>query len=364
WDPTAADFARIVSPDSTIPDPGRPYPFFLAHPLNPDTGPEPLGAVSEWQVEWKWDGIRAQLIRRRGEALLWSRGEELVTPQFPELEQAAQTLPDGTVLDGEIVAWGPGGIRPFAELQRRLNRTRVSARLLEERPVRFLAYDLLERDGTDLREVELHERRARLEALFEATDAPRGHHGASLLAVSPLVEGEDWASLAALRAESRARGVEGLMLKRRSGPYRSGRPRGDWWKWKVEPFRIDAVMIYAQRGHGLRASLHSDYTFGVWHEGALVPVAKAYSGLTDAEIREADRWVRRHTLERFGPVRSVEPRLVFEIAFDGLRASSRHRSGVALRFPRMARWRKDKPAEEADTLESVLGLIPESERSR
>jgi DNA ligase-1 len=362
WDPTAVDFARIVSADSDIVDPGRPYPFFLAHPVDPETGPEPLGAVADWQAEWKWDGIRAQLILRRAEALLWSRGEELVTPQFPEIEQAARALPDGTVLDGEIVAWGPDGIRPFAELQRRLNRKRVSARLLEERPTRFIAYDLLEQGGEDLRTLPLSERRSRLEEIVAGADVPRGHHGHALLTVSPLVDAPDWAALARLRSESRERGVEGLMLKRREGPYRAGRPRGDWWKWKVEPLRIDAVLLYAQRGHGRRASLHSDYTFGVWHDGTLVPVAKAYSGLTDAEIREVDRWVRRNTIERFGPVRSVEPQLVFEIAFDGLRASTRHRSGVALRFPRMARWRKDKPAAEADRLASVLALIPESER--
>lgn len=357
WSPTPHDFARIVAPASDETDPGRPYPFFLAHPVDDEAGVEALGPREEWQVEWKWDGIRAQLLKRVGEVLVWSRGEELVTPWFPEIADAAAALPDGHVLDGEVVAWGGGGVRPFGDLQRRLNRKRVGARLLREVPVRFLAYDLLEAEGEDRRERPLDDRRAALEELLAAAEVPTGHGGAPVLGLSPLVDAPDWSTLATLRSGARERRVEGLMLKRRTSPYRVGRPRGDWWKWKVEPFRVDAVMIYAQRGHGRRASLHSDYTFGLWDGDALVPFAKAYSGLTDAEIREVDRWIRRHTLERFGPVRSVEPVLVFELAFEGIRRSTRHKSGVAVRFPRMVRWRRDKPAAEADTLDAVRALV-------
>lgn len=365
WSPTPDDFARIVAPESSEADPGRPYPFFLAHPVDDDAGGvESLGPREAWQAEWKWDGIRAQLIKRVGEVLVWSRGEELVTPWFPELADAAAVLPDGHVLDGEVVAWGDDGVRAFGDLQRRLNRSRVGARLLTQVPVRFLAYDLLEAGGVDLRERPLAERRQALEAVIRGSDIPRGHGGAPVLGLSPVIEAPGWADLAALRSTARERGVEGLMLKRRESPYRVGRPRGDWWKWKVEPFRVDGVLLYAQRGHGRRASLHSDYTFGVWDGETLVPFAKAYSGLTDAEIREVDRWVRRHTVERFGPVRSVEPALVFELAFEGIRRSTRHKAGVAVRFPRMTRWRRDKPPAEADTLETVRALLPADAASK
>lgn len=362
WRPSATEFERIVDPDPDAIDPGRPYPFFLAHPVDEQRPlEETMGPASHWLAEWKWDGIRAQLIRRAGETLIWSRGEELVTPAFPELAEAARALPDGVVLDGEILAWGEG-VRPFADLQRRLNRKRVGARLLREVPVRFLAYDLLEVAGRDLRSLELEARRARLADLLQSHPDEEGRIGSS----EPVgADGDDadlgWAALAELRAEARERGVEGLMLKRRGSPYRQGRPRGDWFKWKVDPLRIDAVLLYAQRGHGRRAALYSDYTFGVWLDDDLVPIAKAYSGLRDAEIREVDRWIRRHTTDRFGPVRAVEPKLVFELEFDGLRRSSRHRSGIALRFPRMARRRDDKPAGEADTLERVHALLADAE---
>ncbi|TVR64965.1 MAG: ATP-dependent DNA ligase [Gemmatimonadales bacterium] len=363
WDPTAEAFLQITSPDADLPDPGRPYPFFLAHSL--DGGPEELpGPPEDWLVEWKWDGIRGQLIHRRGETLIWSRGEELVTPAFPELAEAARVLPSGTVLDGEILAWGPGGPRPFADLQRRLGRKRVGARLRGEVPVIFLAYDLLEAEERDLREQPLQERRRRLSALLEAagigSDPAVEPASGVPLALSPPVTVHDWAIAHALRDTARTRGVEGLMIKARASTYGVGRRRGPWWKWKVDPLTLDAVLLYAQRGHGRRASLYTDYTFGVWADGELVPVGKAYSGLTDAEIREVDRWIRRNIVDRFGPVRAVEPELVFELAFDGIRESSRHRSGLALRFPRMARWRQDKPPEEADTLEAARALLRHS----
>jgi DNA ligase-1 len=319
----------------------------LAHPLEQELAA--LGAPGEWQVEWKWDGIRAQLIRRAGRVVLWSRGEESIAGRFPEIAVAAQSLPDGTVLDGEVLAWRGDRPLPFAKLQRRIGRIAITAKVLADAPAVFLAYDLLEEAGADRRDDPLAERRARLEALLGG--------GRATLRLSPLVAHDDWEALPILMEESRDRGVEGFMLKRRDSPYRAGRRKGDWWKWKVDPFHVDAVLLYAQPGHGRRASLFTDYTFGVWHEGALVPIAKAYSGLTDAEIREVDAFVRRRTTERFGPVRAVQPELVFELAFEGIQASPRHKAGIALRFPRMARWRRDKPASEADTLEALRSLL-------
>jgi len=325
----------------------RPYPFFLAHPLEAD--PATLGPLDEWQVEWKWDGIRAQIVVRADRASLWSRGEDLVSDAFPELVDAARHLPAGTVLDGEIVAWNPDDATPraFAALQRRLNRKAPGAKLVREHPVVFLAYDLLEHEGTDVRNEPLRVRRTRLESLLP--------HPPALL-LSPLVGMSDWSSATAARDRARELQAEGLMLKRRDAAYGTGRVRGPWWKWKVEPYAIDAVLVYAQAGHGRRASLYTDYTFAVWSGGELVPFAKAYSGLTDTEIRTVDAWIRAHTVERFGPVRRVEPLLVFELAFEAIQASARHKSGIAVRFPRILRWRTDKPAEEADTLDALKAL--------
>lgn len=348
WNPDADAYRRLLSVEADRDDPGRPYPFFLAHPLEGE--PSDLGPISDWLVEWKWDGIRAQLIRRREQVLLWSRGEELVTDRFPEVRDAARSLPDGTVLDGELVGWGDDRPLPFGELQRRIGRLRVGRKILAEVPVRLIAYDLMEADGRDWREEPIEVRRRRLERVVNGCDE-------QAIQASPLIEASGWDRLRELWHGSRERGVEGMMLKRRGSPYRVGRPKGDWWKWKVEPFTVDAVLIYAQRGHGRRASLYTDYTFGVWDGDALVPVAKAYSGLTDDEIREVDRFVRRNIVERFGPVRSVRPELVFELAFEGIRSSTRHKSGIALRFPRMKRWRRDKRPEDADTLATLSALL-------
>ena len=350
WHPSADAWAELVSVDTGDADLSRPYPFFLAHPLAGE--PEMLGDLDEWQAEWKWDGIRAQLLRRGGQVFLWSRGEELVTDRFPELGEAGRLLPDGTALDGELMGWRDDSPLPFSELQRRIGRKSPGARIRREVPAALVAYDLLEWAGEDVRRRPLRERRRLL------VDLVRSLPQAPALRLSPRVEAGSWAELATLQAGARERGAEGLMLKRLGSPYRVGRKRGDWWKWKVDPYRVDAVLIYAQRGHGRRASLYTDYTFGVWDGDLLVPFAKAYSGLTDAEIREVDRFVRRHGRERFGPVRAVEPELVFEIAFEGIRASSRHKSGVAVRFPRIARWRRDKQAEAADRLETVKALLP------
>jgi DNA ligase-1 len=352
WEPTPAFFERLLAAGAGDVDVSRPYPFCLAHPLEGD--PVVLGPVTDWQAEWKWDGIRSQLIRRAEQTFLWSRGEELVTDRYPELRDIGDRLPDGTVIDGEILPWGPGGVMPFAQLQRRIGRKTLGKKLLAEVPVAILAYDLLEVGGIDIRAWPLERRRERLEEIV----ARETTSGVERLRLSPTVVADSWEQLAGLRAESRARNVEGLMLKRRGSPYRTGRVRGDWWKWKIEPFTIDAVLIFAQRGNGKRASLYTDYTFGLWSDGKLVPVAKAYSGLTDAEIRQVDAFVRRNTLEKFGPVRSVKPELVFELGFEGIQRSTRHKSGVAVRFPRMLRWRTDKPAAEADTLETLRAMLP------
>lgn len=352
WAPTAAWYERLMGGEAHADDVGRPYPFFLASPL--EGGPEGLGDVHEWLVEWKWDGIRAQLIHRSGNVFLWSRGEELITERFPELATAATALPVGTVLDGEVLPWHEENdqVLPFAALQRRIGRKVLTRKVLSEVPVVLVTYDLLEDGGRDVRELPLAQRRERLEALLGNADTT------GRLRLSPRVSGTSWDDLAGQREQSRQRHVEGLMLKRLSSPYRVGRVRGDWWKWKVNPFTIDAVLVYAQRGSGKRASLYTDYTFAVWDNGALVPVAKAYSGLTDAEIRQVDAFVRNHTVEKFGPVRSVRPELVFELGFEGIQLSTRHKSGVAVRFPRILRWRQDKPAHQADTVQTIRALLP------
>ncbi len=353
WEPTPAFYTALLDPDTDDTDRSRPYPFCLAYGVEAD-GLDALGPLEDWQVEWKWDGIRAQLIRRDGETYLWSRGEELVTPRYPEVAEAAEALPDGTVLDGELLAWGEGGVLPFGQLQRRIGRKKVGKKLRAEVPVVLLCFDVLEWAGEDVREKPLEWRRARTEAVIEAADAPS-------LRLSEMVGAESWDELAELRETSHERFVEGLMLKRRGSVYHVGRVTGDWWKWKVDPFTVDAVMVYAQRGSGRRASLYSDYTFAVWKGDDLVPIAKAYSGLTDAEMRKVDHWVRRHTKEKFGPVRSVTPELVFELGFEGIRRSSRHKSGIAVRFPRILRWRHDKQVADIDRLEDVLAMLPAEE---
>lgn len=361
---------------------GQPYPFFLAHALQApvDTFDTLLGAPDNWFIEWKWDGIRAQLVKRDGQIWVWSRGEELVSERFPELCELARCLPDGTVIDGEILVWKHApetpagelfdaastgepsadgfGVQPFALLQQRIGRKNLTAKVLQDAPVAVLAYDLLEWQGDDWRQREHRERRQQLEAVVGQCPSPQ-------LMLSPLVSGADWQDLARQREASRALGVEGMMIKARAAQYGVGRTKdvGVWWKWKIDPYSVDAVLIYAQRGHGRRASLYTDYTFAVWDgepdnpERKLVPFAKAYSGLTDEEMRKVDAIVRKTTVEKFGPVRSVTPTLVFELGFEGIAASSRHKSGIAVRFPRMLRWRLDKPVEEADTLATLRELL-------
>ena len=381
--PTAARFAALVhqalddAPDAAT-DPGQPYAFFLAHQLDTPLAQfdQRLGPPSGWQVEWKYDGIRGQIVKRAGQVWIWSRGEELVTERFPEIVAAASSLADGTVLDGEILVW-PDGPRPapFALLQQRIARKNLTRKVLADAPVTFVAYDLLELQGQDQRALPQAQRRARLEQVLASCPALR---------LSPLVQAADWTALAVLRERSRTLGVEGLMLKRRDAAYGTGRTKQDglWWKWKIDPMTVDAVLIYAQAGHGRRASVYTDYTFAVWSRppadaaeaqavldaiagkqpaqpGALqlVAFAKAYSGLTDAEFKRVDAIIRKTTLEKFGPVRSVKPSLVFELGFEGINRSPRHKSGIAVRFPRMLRIRDDKPLHEAGSLQDLESLL-------
>jgi len=377
WSPTVEFYRSLMRPVD-VGGEGRavhwnPYPFFLAHQLEETAFiGERLGPIAQWQAEWKWDGIRGQLIKRAGRVALWSRGEELLTERFPDLLETADRLPDGTVLDGELLAWENGRPLPFADLQHRINKKQPTGLLFADVPVIFRAYDLLEEQGEDLRARPLRERRARLEEVVRGA-------GSTLLQVSEVVEAESWEALAELRAGARERNVEGVMLKHLDSTYGVGRTkttlidspvRAGWWKWKVDPYLVDCVLTVAQRGSGRRASLFTDYTFAVWTgpergEGELVPIAKAYSGLTDQEILKVDAFVRDHTTGRLqgGGGRLVEPRLVFEIAFEGIAPSPRHKSGVATRFPRMNRWRTDKKPEEADTLGFVKGLLAQHTRN-
>jgi DNA ligase 1 len=394
WQPSAAFFAALTAPEgeagegATATSASRPYPFFLASPVEtavdtatplpggsagPDLVAAALGPVSDYVVEWKWDGIRAQIIRRGHETFVWSRGDELLTERFPELLPAAARLPEGTVIDGEILAFQSGRPMPFAVLQKRIGRAALDRRILARAPVALIAYDLIERDGHDLRQRTLRERRGMLEELFAGLPAS----ASAKLTISESLAPDSWAAAAVLRGKSRERGVEGLMLKHLNSVYGTGRTRATardaeaekiaprtWWKWKIEPHTFDGVLVAAEPGHGRRASLLSDYTFAVWDGAALVPVARAYSGLTNEEVRELDAWIRAHTTGRFGPVRAVEPARVFEIAFEAIARSTRHRGGVAVRFPRILRARADKTVDQADTLKTLLAMIPPEEKPR
>jgi len=348
WTPDTTTFHDLIEVADPTADLSRPYPFYLAYALD---DPESLEAPADWAAERKWDGIRGQFILRGGEHHVWSRGEDLMTDRFPELAQLRDYLPDGTVIDGEVLAFADETPLSFNALQKRIGRKTVPKKLLTEAPVILMAYDLLEHGGQDIRETAFQDRRALLQSLIAT--AP----DSAPLRLSADVPFATWEDLAAERAKSRAMHAEGLMLKHKRSPYLAGRKRGDWWKWKVDPLTIDAVMIYAQAGHGRRANLFTDYTFAVWNGNELTPFTKAYSGLTDKEFRQITAWVRKNTLQRFGPVRQVPPDHVFEIAFEGIQASPRHKSGVALRFPRMLRWRHDKPASEANTLDDLNALL-------
>jgi DNA ligase-1 len=361
WQPENYQYSQLIQEKDASDDISRPYPFFLAYPIQETSEKQKsaeelkdsLGDAGEWQAEWKWDGIRAQMIKRDGRIFIWSRGEDLATNKFPELHPFLNALPDGTAIDGEILSFKNGLPMPFNVLQTRIGRKNLNKKILEESPVAVIAYDCLEYMGEDIRYKTQRERRLILEGLQSSTAFPQ------IFNISALIPFSSWEELSAIREQSRAMIAEGIMLKRKSAHYQVGRRRGDWWKWKIDPLSVDAVMIYAQKGHGRRADLYTDYTFAVWDGDKLVPFAKAYSGLTDQEINKVDYFVKRNTLEKFGPVRTVKPELVFEIGFEGINKSTRHKSGIALRFPRILRWRHDKPKEEADTLESLKALLGE-----
>ena len=348
WTPQTTTFNDLILSENPSADASKLYPFYLAYQLEDlDT----LGPATDWNAEFKWDGIRGQLIIRAGQHFLWSRGEELITDRFPEFATLPDFAPDGTVFDGEILAWDGDKPLPFNALQKRIGRKTVPKKLLQDAPAILYAYDLLEHEGQDIRHLPFATRRERLSKII--LDLP-DHAPIKLSASVPFTS---WDDLAKTRETARDRQAEGLMLKRQDSPYLSGRKKGDWWKWKVDPLMIDAVMIYAQAGSGRRAGLFTDYTFAVWDGPDLVPFTKAYSGLTDAEFRQITAWVKKNTLQRFGPVRQVTPHHVFEIAFEGIQASPRHKSGIALRFPRMSRWRQDKPMQEANTLDDLREML-------
>jgi DNA ligase-1 len=347
WDPAITSFNDLLSEDSTNIDFSKPYPFYLAYAIE---DVNTLGPEDEWQAEWKWDGIRGEVIKRNNQIFVWSRGEELMTEKFPEYHSFAAVLPDGIVLDGEIIPSVDEKPLPFALLQTRIGRKNITKKNLQEAPIAFFAYDILEYQYKDIRDQPLSARRKLLEDIIANTA-----HASILL--SPVINFSSWNELAELRSGSRAMGAEGIMLKRKSSSYQVGRKVGDWWKWKIDPLVIDAVLIYAQKGHGRRSNLYTDYTFAVRDGDKLVSFTKAYSGLTDKEFAQVDAFVKRHSIEKFGPVRTVKPELVFEIAFEGIAASNRHKSGVALRFPRMNRWRKDKKADEINTLDDLKKML-------
>lgn len=349
WMPTEETMASLFAEPGHGERDFQPYPFYLAYQL--DSGLESLGDLSDWYIEKKLDGIRGQLIVRNGRLFVWSRGEDLLTDKFPEFAPLAESLPDGTVVDGEIIPWQDGQPLPFQVMQTRIGRKNLSPKSLSAAPLVMVCYDLLEWNGDDIRSKPMHQRRNLLEALLSSTPYP------SLL-LSETMAFSSWSEVARFRERAREFHCEGVMLKRKDSPYGSGRRRGNWWKWKADPLTADGVLIYAQSGHGRRANLYTDYTFAVWdEEGVLVPFAKAYSGLTDKEITELDNWIKRNTVERFGPVRSVTPHHVFEIAFEGIQESGRHKSGVALRLPRILRWRRDKSPGAANTKADLLQLI-------
>ena len=358
WEPTEANFKDLFAEKATEDEVLRPYPFCLAYPLEIKEGESLsmiLGDSNEWQIEPKWDGIRAQIIVRKGARVIWSRGEQLLNEQVPEIEAALKTISDeqSFVLDGEILAWDfeINQVRSFADLQKRLGRKKVSQKILKEIPVVFMAYDLLEMNGVDLRSKPTAERRDALEKWIPSIET-------SIIKLSPVFDAsKGWEAMAEIRDHSREKSIEGLMLKQKTAIYSVGRKKGLWWKWKVEPYTVDAVMVYAQQGHGRRAGVFSDYTFSIWNDGELVPFCKAYSGLSDKEMKRVDKWIRANTTAKHGPVRVVQAELVFEIAFEGIQESKRHKSGIAVRFPRIKRWREDKLASDADSLETVKSLL-------
>ncbi len=348
WNPSEVEFEALIKGEYTDTNLSKPYPFCLAYALEKDLSE--LGEVKDWQVEYKWDGIRGQIIKRNDEVFIWSRGEELVTEQFPEIRDEILLWKGNFVIDGEILVYKGGQVLNFNELQKRLNRKSITKKMMDEIPIAVFAYDLLEFEGEDYREKKLSERRQKLEDFLQTNSSNK-------IFISEKIQFKNWNELPHIRQNAREINSEGLMLKAKNSPYHTGRKKGDWWKWKIDPLTIDAVLIYAQKGSGRRSGFYTDYTFAVKKEGKLVTIAKAYSGLTDKEIQEVSKFISKNVLEKFGPVRTVKPELVFEIAFEGIGYSSRHKSGVALRFPRILRWRKDKKVDEIDDIEDIKKLI-------
>ena len=354
WNPATISFDELMSTEHSAADDSKPYPFYLAYAIENEVNE--LGNENDWQAEWKWDGIRGQIIKRNDELFVWSRGEELMTDKFPEYKILLELLPNGTAIDGEIISLaappeeGNFAPLPFSALQTRIGRKNITAKELKQAPVGFIAYDLLEENGEDIRKFAMVERRKKLKEIINKINVPFLH-------LSPIIEFKKWDELIDIRKLSRDKGSEGIMLKRKESEYKDGRKRGDWWKWKIDPLTIDAVMIYAQKGSGRRSNLYTDYTFAVKDGDKLVTFAKAYSGLTDKEFAQVDNFVKRNSIEKFGPVRTVKPELVFELAFEGIAESKRHKSGVALRFPRMSRWRKDKKPEDINTLDDLKMML-------
>jgi DNA ligase-1 len=349
WEPREITYQDLVGGAHVNTDSSWPYPFCLAYALEME--PSSLGQPEEWQAEWKWDGIRGQIVKRNGELFIWSRGEELVTAQFPELHFLVDELKDGTVLDGEILSVKDGNVQAFSVLQQRLNRKTINKVQLNDAPIGFYTYDILEYQGEDLRDQTMAYRRDLLEKVINSID------NTEVIFLSPVISFESWEQLAEIRQGARDINSEGIMLKKSQSLYHAGRKRGDWWKWKINPYTVDTVMIYAQKGSGRRANFFTDYTFAVRDGDKLITIAKAYSGLTDKEIKEVNSFVVKNAVEKFGPVRTVKPELVFEIAFEGIAESKRHKAGLALRFPRIARWRKDKKADEINTLDDLRQLL-------
>lgn len=351
WEAQDTTLNQLLSENTVDTDISRPYPFYLSYPL--EVVPEELGDISEWNIERKYDGIRGQIIVRNDTLFIWSRGDDLLTEKFVEFHGLEKTLPNGTVIDGEILPVKDGVFLPFHVMQTRIGRKNVTNKALKEAPLAMVCYDLIEHNGVDIRHLSLQERREMLEGLVNGLPREKGMP----LQMSPILTCSTWVEAARERLRSRENSCEGLMLKRKNSEYRTGRRKGDWWKWKIDPLSVDAVLMYAQRGHGRRANLYTDFTFGVWDGDELIPFCKAYSGLTDKEMSEVDSWVKKNTKDKFGPVRSVAPALVFEIGFEGINPSPRHKSGVAVRFPRMLRWRIDKTAQEANTRADLIDLL-------
>ncbi len=350
WNAETTTLQKLILTENNSDNDARPYPFYLAYAL--ENKAIELGEIGEWQIERKYDGIRGQIIVRNKEIYVWSRGEELITEKFPEFNCLKEILTHGTVLDGEILPYKNNLPLPFHIMQTRISRKNITKKILADAPIALICYDILEHNGIDIRQLPIKERRLLLEKIIE-----QAQKQTDVLKLSPIVEGKNWEEIEQIQLNSRAFLCEGLMLKHKESIYDIGRKKGNWWKWKVEPLRADGVLLYAQSGHGRRANLYTDYTFAVWHNNELLPFTKAYSGLTDKELIEVDAWIKKNTVEKFGPVRSVKPELVFELAFEGINPSPRHKSGIALRFPRILRWRKDKTIAEANTKDDLLKLI-------